>query len=212
MVSLRQLEQGMQQVRSYYKSESYTMRNSFPQVRSSSDAYRNSFSKPRSKAEVKLLAAKKHSESEKRRRMRINSQYATLRAILPNLVKMDKASVLEETIRQVMALKKNVSELEAVSRGSTDEIVFPGESDKLNLEHCIDDQGLMKATLSCEDRPGLMSALARALRSVKGKVVRAEMVTVGGRTKSVLWVQGLGCGNEGMGMLKRALKVVIHRP
>lgn len=60
---------------------------------------------------------------------------------------------------------------------------------------------------SCEDRPGLMSAMERALRSVQGRLVRSEMVTVGGRTKSVLWVQGLSGGNaEGIVKLRRALK------
>ena len=46
---------------------------------------------------------------------------------------------------------------------------------------------------------------------MKGRVVKFEMVTLGGRTKSVLWVQGLSGGNEGIEMLRRALKVVIER-
>ncbi|KAJ7943720.1 Transcription factor-like protein [Quillaja saponaria] len=89
-----------------------------------------------------------------------------------------------------MELEKNVSELEAVSRGRAEEIVFPCVAGKLNLEH----------------------SFTRALRSEKAKVVKAEMVTPGGRYKSVLWVQGLCCGNEGITMLKRALKVVIQTP
>lgn len=84
----------------------------------------------------------------------------------------------------------------------------------LSLENGVgdDDKGLVKVTFSCEDRPGLISAVARTLRSMKGRVVKFEMVTLGGRTKSVLWVQGLSGGNEGIGMLRRALKVVIDRP
>ncbi|XP_028754550.1 transcription factor bHLH131 [Neltuma alba] len=199
-------------IQNYYNSEVYKLRRSFPRG-TISETYRNSFLKPKSKAEIKLLAAKKHSEAEKRRRMRINAQYATLRTILPNLVKMDKASVLAETIRQVKELKKNISELEAASTSSSGEItVFPSAVDKLNLEHCKDEEGLVKATLSCEDRPGIMSAITRALRSVKVKVVKAEMVNVGGRTRNVLWVQGLEKGNEGMVVLKRTLKAVMRKP
>jgi hypothetical protein len=123
---------------------------------------------------------------------------------------MDKAAVLAETVRQVRELRKAVSGLEAVCSGK--DCVFPGEMDKLSLENCDDEQGLVKATFSCEDRPGLMSTVAKALRTVKGRVVKSEMVTVGGRTKSVLWVRGLGGGNEGIVMLRRALKVVIERP
>ncbi|XP_058776049.1 transcription factor bHLH131 [Vicia villosa] len=184
-----------------------------------SQTYKSSISKQRSKAENKLLAAKKHSEAERRRRMRINGQYDTLRTILPNLIKVsiiiidkkkkDKASILVETIKQVTELKKKASKLED-SNGTSKEVKFPSGADRLNLEKCNDEEGLVKATLSCEDRPGLMSSIARALGSMKAKVVKVEMVTVGGRTKSVLWVQGVE--NEGLRMLKSTLKVVMHKP
>jgi UTP:GlnB (protein PII) uridylyltransferase len=127
---------------------------------------------------------------------------------------MDKATVLAETVRQVRELRKTVSDLEAVCRGSssTKDCVFPGEANRLSLENCDNHQGLVKVTFSCEDRPGLISAVARTLRSMKGRVVKFEMVTLGGRTKNVLWVRGLSGGNEGIVMLRRALKVVIDRP
>lgn len=50
--------------------------------------FNNSLCKPKSKQQSKLLAAKKHREAEKRRRLRINGQYATLQTILPNLIKV----------------------------------------------------------------------------------------------------------------------------
>lgn len=132
-------------------------------------------------------------------------------------MQMDKASVLAETVRQVRDLKKVVGEIGAACRGSgsgSDECVIPSVVNKLSLEKCVGEQeGLVKATFSCEDRPGLISDMTRELRSVKGRVVRVEMVTVGGRTKSVLWVKGLGAGSEGMVWLKKALnKVVTDRP
>lgn len=78
----------MQHIRNYYYSEAQMIGSSFPR-RFISQTYKNSFSKPRSNAaEIKLLAAKKHSEAEKRRRMRINGQYDTLRNILPNIIKV----------------------------------------------------------------------------------------------------------------------------
>jgi hypothetical protein len=126
---------------------------------------------------------------------------------------MDKAAVLSETVRQVRELRKTVSALEGVCCGNgAKDCVFPGETDKLSLESCDDEQGLVKVTFSCEDRPGLMSTVAKAVRTVKGRVVKSEMVTVGGRTKCVSWVRGLGGRNEGIVMLRRALKVAIERP
>ncbi|KAG7990227.1 hypothetical protein I3843_02G014800 [Carya illinoinensis] len=141
-----------------------------------------SFFKPKSK------------QAERRHRRRINDQYHTLHKILPNLI---KATVLAEMVRQVRGLRKTASDLEAVCDGTSNkDCIFPCKADKL-----------IKVMFSCEDRPGLMSAMERALRSVQGRLVRSEMVTVGGRTKSVLWVQGLSGGNaEGIVKLRRALK------
>nr|KYP66327.1 Transcription factor bHLH131 family [Cajanus cajan] len=185
------------------------IRGSFPHP-FISRTYKTSFLKPRSKAEIKLLAAKKHSEAEKRRRTRINGQYETLRNILPNLIKRDKASVLAETIKQVKELKKKVTKLEEDnSANPSKDVKFPSGADKLNLGKC-NNEGLVKATLSCEDSPRLMSSISRALGSVKTRVVKAEIVSVGGRTRSVLWVQGIG--NDGLGMLKSTLKVAMHKP
>jgi len=51
--------------------------------------YNNSMAKQLiSDEESKLVAAKKHSMAESNRRSRINTQFATLRTILPNLIKV----------------------------------------------------------------------------------------------------------------------------
>ncbi|CAN6567903.1 unnamed protein product [Malus baccata var. baccata] len=167
----------MQSTPSYYPKEI-----SFPM---NTNIYNKIFLKPNSKAEAKLIDAKKHSD-----------QYTTLRDILPNLIKA-------------------VAEVEAACRGGDrgDECVLPGGVDKLSIEQCEGEkEGLVKATFSCEDRPGLKSDMTRALSCVKGRVVRAEMVTVGGRSKNAVWLQRLGGGNEGVVALKRALKMVADRP
>ena len=117
--------------------------------------------------------------------------------------------MLGETIKQVRELKKRVKEMKAVCHGSL-ERVLPGELDNLSLVYCEKNGSLVKATFSCDDRPELISDLTRAVRKVNGTVVRAEMVFIGGRNKSVLWVKGFS-GNEGMGMLKRALKMAVDR-
>ncbi|GMH24146.1 hypothetical protein Nepgr_025989 [Nepenthes gracilis] len=177
-------------------------------------------------AEAKALAAcKSHKEAERRRRKRINGHLATLRTLLPNLIKTDKASLLGEVVRRVRELKKTTTELrssvdsDACSSGGSSTkvgvLLLPGDADEVRLCRCEADSSIVIATLCCEDRPELMSDLTRALRSVKAKVVRAEMATVGGRTKSILWVQGVGGGGGHEGpfvSLSRALKVVVDKP
>lgn len=88
---------------------------------------------------------------------------------------------------------------------------FPDESDEASLSYCDGERKLVQATVCCEDRPGLNRDLARAVRSVRAKAVRAEMTTVGGRTKNVVVVQfGGGGGEEDVRALKRALNAVVE--
>ncbi|XP_022884570.1 transcription factor bHLH30-like [Olea europaea var. sylvestris] len=180
---------------------------------------------PRSMAEAKAVAANNsHKEAERRRRKRINAHIATLKTILPNTIKTDKASLLAEAVRRVRELKKTTAELAAIEEeGEKDtdhdmsntksKFIFPSETDELKVTYCDDNSGLIKANICCDDRPEIILELIQALKSVKGKVMKAEMATVGGRIKSILWVQILGSiGNEdSLGTLRRALKVVMDK-
>lgn len=122
--------------------------------------------------------------------------------------KLKKASVLSETIRRVKELKKLVSEKRAANPEFRD-CGVPSGADRLSLEQCDGGEGMVKAVMSCEDRQDIMAELAKALKTVKVKLVRAEMVTVGGRNKLSLWMQG---PKEGAGGLKRVLEAVMRRP
>ncbi|XWS45011.1 hypothetical protein CRYUN_Cryun15aG0099100 [Craigia yunnanensis] len=213
MVRLKQLEQDIQPpLGGYYGLALCSRPNSLSQqiVSTIDFSFKSLARKTKSKSEAKIANAVKHRIAESYRRRRIGQQYDMLRTVLPNLIKMDKASVLGETIRQVRELKKRVKEMKAVCGGSL-EPLLPGELDKLSLDYCEKDGSLVKATLSCDDRAELMSDLTGEVRKVNGTVVRAEMVFIGGRNESVLWVKGLS-GNEEMRMLKRGLKMAVDRP
>ncbi|XP_052190318.1 transcription factor bHLH106-like [Diospyros lotus] len=225
----------MYSIPSYYELGSCSNSANFLQgvLSSSAAAAANSYlgnstgSSRSSTAEEKAAAASKsHSEAERRRRKRINGHLATLRTLVPNTIKTDKASLLAEVVRRLRELKKTTTEL-ATNAGEGGESrqypgeagtqlinVFPSEADELKLCYC-EGGSLIKATLCCEDRPELMAEVGRAVRAAEGRVVRAEMATVGGRLKSVLWVQvAAGCaagGDESLGGLRRALKVVVDK-
>lgn len=145
------------------------------------------------------------------------------------MVQSDKASLLAEVVQHVKELRKQADDVArrhdgylSCSSGSesgsdqtvdTDPWPFPGESDDATLSYCCEGAGkpkLMKATVSCEDRPNLNHDLTQAIRSVRAKAVRAEMMTVGGRTKSVVIMQWPDVGEEEVGALERALKAVVE--
>ncbi|XP_075499605.1 transcription factor bHLH30-like [Primulina tabacum] len=179
-------------------------------------------------AETKAVAASNsHKEAERRRRKRINGHIATLKAILPNMHKTDKASLLGEAVRRVKELKQATAELTAMDHTAEEVIktkhsttlnftMFPTETDEVKVCPCEGGSGLIKATLCCEDRPEMILDLIQALDKVKAKVMRAEMSTIGGRTKSSLWVElvSSNVGSErdlGLGRLRQVLKMVVEK-
>lgn len=136
-------------------------------------------------AERNMAALKNHSEAERRRRARINAHFDTLRDILPDAKKMDKASLLTEVIRHMRELKKNAEE---ACKGiliptDTDEVIVEKQEDELDGKPC-----LIRVSLCCDYKPGLLSDLRQALDALHLIIVKAEMATWEGRMKNVFLV------------------------
>ncbi|CAI0419894.1 unnamed protein product, partial [Linum tenue] len=172
------------------------------------DAYRqHSLRRRVSKEDAK----EKHKVSERDRSSNFNQSQADLCSHQKN-----KASVLEETIRQLKQLKSTAFELNAICGGGSD-CLYPGGDDDDSVV-CIEDkegkgeqqqQQVVKVMLSCEDRRKLMEDVGKAVRTVKAKVLRAEMVIMGGRMKCVLWVEEME-GYKGKCMLEMALNAAAR--
>ncbi|KAG2635520.1 transcription factor bHLH30-like [Panicum virgatum] len=167
--------------------------------------------------------SRSHSEAERKRRQRINAHLATLRTLVPAASRMDKAALLGEVVRHVRELR---GEADAAAAGAA--VAVPGEGDEVGVEegqHCCcrgaggeGDRAAaatrrVRAWVCCADRPGLMSELGRAVRSVSARAVRAEIATVGGRTRSVLELdvggQHDGEGTSSRPALQTALRAVL---
>ncbi|KQJ98388.1 transcription factor AIG1 [Brachypodium distachyon] len=147
-----------------------------------------------------LAASRSHSEAERRRRQRINSHLARLRSLLPNTTKTDKASLLAEVIEHVKELKRQTSAIMAVSSASGEDhaaapavqrqLLLPTEADELEVDAAAGEDGrlVVRASLCCEDRPGLIPDVARALAALRLRARRAEIATLGGRVRNVLLI------------------------
>lgn len=105
-------------------------------------------------------------------------------------MQLDKAALLGEVVRQVRELRLRAEEVAVVVPGEADEVGVEEDEEATHDETKTaggEQQGRMvRAWVCCADRPGLMSELSRAVRSVRARAVRAEMVTIGGRTRSLL--------------------------
>ncbi|KAL0792754.1 hypothetical protein Bca101_064131 [Brassica carinata] len=131
-----------------------------------------------------LAASKSHSEAERRRRERINTHLAKLRSILPNTTKTDKASLLAEVIQHMKELKRQTSLI-------TDTSQLPTECDDLTVDSTYNDEEgnlMIRVSFCCEDRTELMHDIINALKSLHLRTLKAEIATVGGRVKNVLFL------------------------
>ncbi|KAG4997966.1 hypothetical protein JHK85_029405 [Glycine max] len=143
--------------------------------------------------EAKALAASKsHSEAERRRRERINNHLAKLRSLLPSttkfrgqLARKNKASLLAEVIQHVKELKRQTSVIAETSP-------VPTEADELTVVDEADEDGnsVIKASLCCEDRSDLFPELIKTLKALRLRTLKAEITTLGGRVKNVLFITG----------------------
>lgn len=126
----------------------------------------------------------------------------------------DKASLLAEVVQHVRELRKQAAQVTLQDGGDRP---IPGESDEATVSYCEGEANLnsklktmrVRVSVCCEDRPGLNEELSQAIRMVRGRAVRAEMMTVGGRTRSVVVVEW-GGGEEEVGILRRAVKAVVE--
>uniref|UniRef100_A0A1J3JEW3 Transcription factor bHLH30 n=1 Tax=Noccaea caerulescens TaxID=107243 RepID=A0A1J3JEW3_NOCCA len=162
-----------------------------------------------------LAASKSHSEAERRRRERINNHLAKLRSILPNTTKTDKASLLAEVIQHVKELKRETTVISETN-------LVPTESDELTVafteeEETGDGRFVIKASLCCEDRSDLLPDMIKTFKAMRLKTLKAEITTVGGRVKNVLFVTGEESSGEEeieeycIGTIEEALKAVMEK-
>ncbi|XP_049363450.1 transcription factor bHLH30-like [Solanum verrucosum] len=131
-----------------------------------------------------LAASKNHSEAERRRRERINNHLAKLRSLLPSTTKTDKASLLAEVIQHVKELKRQTSQIAQTNP------LIPTEINELAVDYCNNEEGnfMIKASLCCEDRSDLLHDLIKTLKSLRLKTLKAEITTLGGRVRNVLFI------------------------
>ncbi|XP_051122632.1 transcription factor bHLH30-like [Andrographis paniculata] len=139
-----------------------------------------------------LAASKSHSEAERRRRERINNHLAKLRSLLPSTTKTDKASLLAEVIQHVKELKRQTS---VIAESSP----VPTEIDELSVDNALDEEGkpVIKASICCEDRSDLLPDLIKTLKALRLRTLKAEITTLGGRVRNVLFITGDEDGNSG---------------
>ncbi|XP_027365439.1 basic helix-loop-helix protein A-like isoform X2 [Abrus precatorius] len=104
-----------------------------------------------------------HVLAERRRREKLNERFIILRSLVPFVTKMDKASILGDTIEYVKQLRRKIQELEARNRQMEADATVQRTSSSSSKE---------------QQRSGITVMEKRKVRIVEGNGVKAKAVEV----------------------------------
>uniref|UniRef100_A0A0S3J3I7 BHLH transcription factor 2 n=1 Tax=Chrysanthemum morifolium TaxID=41568 RepID=A0A0S3J3I7_CHRMO len=120
-----------------------------------------------------------HVMAERRRREKLNERFITLRSLVPLVTKMDKASILGDTIEYVKHLRKKVAELEARGRLPEKRKIRVVEGGGTAVEVSIIESDAL-VEIECVYREGLLLDVMKKLREFGIEIVTVQSCVDGG--------------------------------
>jgi hypothetical protein len=123
-----------------------------------------------------------HVEAERQRRDKLHRRFCDLRAVVPTVSRMDKASLLADATSYITKLRARVEQLEieaAAASSSSSDYSFDGLEEKLEVRMVGSDEASLRLTTSARHAP---ARLMGALRSLDLDVQHASVCRLGGVT------------------------------
>ncbi|KAG6430252.1 hypothetical protein SASPL_108315 [Salvia splendens] len=143
-----------------------------------------------------------HVEAERQRREKLNQRFYALRAVVPNISKMDKASLLGDAIAYITELQKKLNDMEfererlgSISReASVSEVNSNRETQDLLASSINIEAGREEVTVrvSCPLNAHPASRVIQAINDAQSTIVDAKMATVSERVFHTFIVKSNG--------------------
>ncbi|KAJ8452130.1 hypothetical protein Cgig2_016711 [Carnegiea gigantea] len=152
--------------------------------------------------------ASKNIVSERNRRKKLNERLFALRAVVPNITKMDKASIIKDAINYIQELheqerqiKAEISELEYGRLSRKNSNVQKSrrvpQARALHPPLCLSPlvrvsyvgERTVVVRLTCSKKKGTMVKLCEIFESLKLKVITAHITAFSGRLLKTLFVE-----------------------
>ncbi|KAD3336639.1 hypothetical protein E3N88_32158 [Mikania micrantha] len=124
-----------------------------------------------------------HVLAERRRREKLNERFIILRTLVPLVTKMDKASILGDTIEYVKQLRKKIQDLEARCRSGKRKVRRSGGGGTAAVAVAVEVSIIENDALvevQCGNREGLLLDVMKKLRELGVEITTVQSCVEGG--------------------------------